>query len=123
MRSPHRSPPAALRPVSSRTKVKASAMRPLYSRPLAGLFTTPGDFEVRFRDRRLLSLLLIALASVSALALSACGGGDDSGDAKALLSEGFKKPIPKATVSVDLEIKATGSSALSQPVSFKLNGP
>jgi hypothetical protein len=78
---------------------------------------------VRFRNRRLLSLLLVALASVAALALSACGGGDDSGDAKSLLSDGFSKPIPKANLSLDLSARVDGVAQLSEPVTFKMTGP
>jgi hypothetical protein len=80
---------------------------------------------VRFRDRRFLSLLLVALASVAALALSACGGGGDSGDAKALLNEAFKKPINSANVALDVSAKIDGSSnpQLGQPISLKLSGP
>lgn len=77
---------------------------------------------MRFRNRRLLSLLLVALASVAALALSACGG-DDSADAKALLRDAFKTPIPKANLSLDLSAKVDGVPQLSEPVTFKLTGP
>jgi hypothetical protein len=71
-----------------------------------------------------LRLLLVALASVAALALTACGGGDgDSGDAKALLSEAFKNPINSAIVSLDVSAKVEGVPQLSQPISFKMNGP
>lgn len=78
---------------------------------------------MRIRNRRLLSLLLVALASAAALALAACGGGDDSGDARELLRESARNPIPKATLSVDLQIEAEGSEQLSQPVNFKVTGP
>ena len=80
---------------------------------------------MRFRDRRLLRLLLVALASVAALALTACGGGDDegSGDAKALLTEAFQKPINSANVSLDVSAKVEGVPQLSQPISVKLTGP
>jgi len=79
---------------------------------------------VRFRDRRLISLLLVALASAAALALSACGGGDgDSGDAKALLKDAFSKPISSANVSLDLSAKIDGVPQLSQPITFKMTGP
>jgi len=80
---------------------------------------------VRFRDRRLISLLLVALASAAALALSACGGGGDgdSGDAKALLKEAFSKPINSANVSLDLSAKIDGVPQLSQPITFKMTGP
>jgi hypothetical protein len=80
---------------------------------------------VRFRDRRLLSLLLVALASVAALALSACGGGDNggSGDAKALLKDAFQTPIKSANVSLDVSAKIDGVAQLSQPISVKLTGP
>jgi hypothetical protein len=79
---------------------------------------------VRFRDRRLISLLLVALASAAALALSACGGGNgDSGDAKALLKESFSKPLHSANVSLDLSAKIDGVPQLSQPISFKMTGP
>jgi hypothetical protein len=78
---------------------------------------------VRFRDRRLLSLLLVAVASLAALALSACGGGGDSGDAKALLKDAFSKPIKSANVSLDLSAKIDGVQQLSQPVTVKLTGP
>ena len=79
---------------------------------------------MRFRDRRLLSLLLVALASVAALALSACGGGDEgSGDAKALLKDAFSKPINSANVSLDVSAKVDGVPQLSQPISVKLTGP
>lgn len=79
---------------------------------------------MRFRDRRLVSLFLVALASVAALALSACGGGDDdSGDAKALLKEAFSNPIKSANVSLDLSAKIDGVPQLSQPITFKMTGP
>ena len=78
---------------------------------------------MRNRDRRLLSLLLVALASVAALALSACGGGDDSADAKKLLRESFSKPIPKANMSVDLSARVNGVPQLNEPVTFKMTGP
>ena len=79
---------------------------------------------MRFRDRRLLSLLLVALASVAALALAACGGGDgDSGDAKAQLKKAFSTPIKSANVSLDLSAKVDGVPQLSQPVTFKMTGP
>ena len=79
---------------------------------------------MRSRNRRLLSLLLVALASVAALALSACGGGDDdSGDAKQQLAEAFKTPIKSANVSLDMSAKVDGVPQLSQPVSLKLTGP
>ncbi len=79
---------------------------------------------MRSRNRRLLSLLLVALASVAALALSACGGGDeDSGDAKQQLSDAFKTPIKSANVSLDMSAKVDGVPQLSQPVSVKLTGP
>jgi hypothetical protein len=81
---------------------------------------------VRIRNR-LLSLLMVAVAAVSVLALAACGGGDDGGgndgDATSKLSEAFKKPIPKATVAVDISAKVDGVQALTQPVSLKLTGP
>jgi hypothetical protein len=79
---------------------------------------------VRSRNRRLLSLLLVALASVAVLALSACGGGDgDSGDATAKLGDAFKTPIKSANVSLDLSAKVDGVPQLSQPVALKMNGP
>jgi hypothetical protein len=80
---------------------------------------------VRFRDRRLLSLLLVALASAAALALSACGGGDDgdSGDATALLKDAFSKPINSANISLDLSAKIDGVPQLSDPITFKMTGP
>lgn len=82
---------------------------------------------MRIRNR-LLSLLLVAVAAVSALALAACGsddggGGGNDGDATSKLSEAFKKPIPKATVAVDISAKVEGVQALTQPVSLKLSGP
>jgi hypothetical protein len=71
-----------------------------------------------------MSLFLVAVASVAALALSACGGGDDdSGDAKALLKEAFSNPIKSANVSLDLSAKIDGVPQLSQPISFKMTGP
>ena len=80
---------------------------------------------MRFRNRRFLSLLLVALASVAALALTACGGGDDEsdGDATALLKDAFSKPIPKANLSLDFSARVDGVPQLSQPVTFKLTGP
>jgi hypothetical protein len=78
---------------------------------------------VRSRNRRLVSLLLVALASVAALALSACGGDDDSGDATQQLRDAFKTPIKSANVSLDMSAKVDGVPQLSQPVSMKLTGP
>ena len=80
---------------------------------------------MRFRDRRLISLLLVALASAAALALSACGGGDDgdSGDAKALLKSAFSTPIKSANVSLDVSAKVDGVPQLSEPITFKMTGP
>jgi hypothetical protein len=92
---------------------------------LQASFPSQEILEVRFRNRRLLSLLLVALASVAALVLSACGGGDDgdSGDAKALLTEAFSNPIKSANVSLDLSAKIDGVPQLSQPITFKMTGP
>ena len=77
---------------------------------------------MHLRYRRLLSLLLVALTAVAALALSACGG-DDSGDAKQTLRDGFSHRLPKATASINLQINAKGSPQLSQPVALRLDGP
>jgi hypothetical protein len=74
---------------------------------------------VRIRTR-LAGLFLIALASV---ALAACGGGSSGGDAKSLLSDGFSKPIPKATIALNVSATLQGVPGLTQPVSLKLNGP
>jgi hypothetical protein len=79
---------------------------------------------VRFRNRRLISLLLVAFASVAVVALSACGGGSsDSGDAKKTLTDAFKNPIKSANVSLDISAKIDGVAQLSQPISIKLSGP
>jgi hypothetical protein len=79
---------------------------------------------VRFRNRRFLSLLLVAFASVAALALSACGGGSGSGgDAKQTLGDAFKTPIKSGNVSLDISAKVDGVAQFSQPVSLKLSGP
>jgi hypothetical protein len=79
---------------------------------------------VRFRNRRLLSLLLVAFASVAALALSACGGGGgNSGDAKQTLGDAFKHPIKSGNLSLDISAKVDGVAQLTKPVSLKLSGP
>jgi hypothetical protein len=79
---------------------------------------------VRIRTR-LFSLLLVALATVAVVALSACGGGSSGsgGDAKKLLSQAFSTPIKSATVGLDIEAKIDGSASLSQPISVKMAGP
>src|SRR4051812_41699574 len=124
MRGRDRSPRTAFCHVSGPTDLYVSATRPMYPRPGSPLFTTQEIIEVRFRDRRLISPLLVALASAAALALSACGGGDgDSGDAKALLKDAFSKPISSANVSLDLSAKIDGVPQLSQPITFKMTGP
>src|SRR3954447_22108516 len=124
MRGRDRSPRTAFCHVSGPTDLYVSATRPMYPRPGSPPFTTQEINEVRFRDRRLISLLLVALASAAALALSACGGGDgDSGDAKALLKDAFSKPIHSANVSLDLSAKIEGVPQLSQPITFKMTGP
>ena len=79
---------------------------------------------MRFRNRRVVSLLLVAFAAVAALALSACGGDSgSSGDAKQTLSDAFKTPIKSANLSLDMSAKVDGVAQLSQPVSLKLSGP
>jgi hypothetical protein len=78
---------------------------------------------VRFRNRRLLSLLLVAFASVAALALSACGGGGNSGDAKQTLADAFKHPVKSGNLSLDISAKVEGVPQLTQPVALKLSGP
>src|SRR3954454_145428 len=87
------------------------------------LHHTREKFEVRFRNRRFLSLLLVAFASVAAIALSACGGDSSGGDAKQTLSDAFKTPIKSGNLSLDVSAKVDGVAQLSQPVSLKLSGP
>ena len=93
-------------------------MQPLYPRLFTRLIFQ-GDSIVRIRTR-LAGLALIVLAAV---ALAACGSSDSSGDAKALLSDGFSNSIPKATISLDLSASVQGVPGLTQPVSLKINGP
>jgi len=64
----------------------------------------------------------LALTVAVAAALSGCGGGDDK-DAKALLEEAFRKPIPSAVVTTDLVIEIDGVEALKDPIRLKLTGP
>ena len=59
-----------------------------------------------------------------ALALTACGGDGDSGDAKKKLDEAFKKPIKSANVTVDAEAAVQGVPLMGNAsVKTKLTGP
>jgi hypothetical protein len=71
--------------------------------------------------RAALTLSLLAVAAL--LALTGCGGGGSSKDARALIDKAFKSSIGSAQVTLNIEAKINGVAALQQPISLKVAGP
>jgi hypothetical protein len=55
--------------------------------------------------------------------LGACGGGGDDASVRALVDDAFKRPIPTAIVTVDLEVRIEGIDELRDPLRLQLTGP
>jgi hypothetical protein len=64
---------------------------------------------------------------VVAVALVACGGGDDDGggdrDAQALLDKAFAEPVPSADVDIDLQLDVEGLEGMEDPLRVRATGP
>jgi hypothetical protein len=71
----------------------------------------------------------VATAAVATLALAACGssssGGASGESAQTLLKQTFSNhhPVKSGILGFNLTINATGSSALSSPITLQLGGP
>jgi hypothetical protein len=65
---------------------------------------------------------LAAVLALGALALAACGSGDDE-DVQKLLDKAFTSNIPSADLRLDAELKLEGSEALRRPIRIQAKGP
>jgi hypothetical protein len=74
------------------------------------------------RPRRA-ALTLSLLAAAALLALTGCGGGGSSKDARALIDKAFKSSVGSADVALNIEAKVNGVASLQQPISLKIAGP
>jgi hypothetical protein len=79
--------------------------------------------ELYPRGMRSLRRPLTAVLLLPVIALSACGGGGNSGDAKKTVDRAFKAPIQSANVKLSVKAELDGVAALSKPVQFELKGP
>lgn len=72
--------------------------------------------------RAVVALLAVALAVV---AIGACAGGGGSPDPQALIRDTFdsQRPIESGRLDLSFSLSASGSAALSEPVSLSLSGP
>ena len=82
------------------------------------------------RNRRVISVLVLACLLAASVAITACGGGgDSSADAQQVINDTFsgKKNIDSGKLNLELSAKidATGAAAtqLKDPVTIKLSGP
>jgi hypothetical protein len=66
---------------------------------------------------------VLLLPVVAALAVSSCGGGGNSGDAKKELDRAFRVPVKSADMKITAAVKVSGSSALSKPIRIQASGP
>jgi hypothetical protein len=71
--------------------------------------------------RAALTLSLLAVAAL--LALTGCGGGGGSTNARALIDKAFKSSIGSADVNLNIQAKVNGVATLQQPISLKIAGP
>lgn len=68
-------------------------------------------------------LLLVFVALVLAVVVSACGGGGNDKNATSLLNTAFHQPIKSADVNFNLQLQVNGVQSLSAPISFRFSGP
>ncbi len=83
----------------------------------------------RVLRRRTAAVLLAVAVIPGAAAVSGCasgstsGSGGNDGDATALLTRAFHKPIKSADVSLDGELRIDGSQGFDKPVRIQASGP
>ena len=65
---------------------------------------------------------LLAAGLVAAAAVSGCGGEDEE-DVKQLLDQAFRKEIPSAVVTADVELRVEGVEQLKEPLRLRVTGP
>ena len=77
---------------------------------------------------RSLQALLLALLAAMALALAACGGGDEASsdtDVDTLLADTFKgnKKVESGKLNLTLDVDAKGAEGVNGPITLKVAGP
>jgi hypothetical protein len=79
---------------------------------------------VHHRIRGLAGLVALLAATVSAVAVNACGS-DSSGQAKALLKQTFSgnHKVDSGNLKFNLTVNPSGSSTLTGPLTFSFGGP
>jgi len=70
------------------------------------------------RVRRSLAVLLFTV-----LALSSCGGGEDTEDVQDVLDKAFSTSIESANLKLDASVQLQGSPGLERPVRISATGP
>jgi hypothetical protein len=75
--------------------------------------------------QRIRTTLVLVLAAIAVVAVSACGSSSNSGDAKTLLDQTFSgaHPVNSGTLSFSLTLTPSGSSTLTKPISISFGGP
>ena len=77
---------------------------------------------------RSLQALLLALLAALALAVAACGGGDEASsdtDVDTLLTDTFKgnKKVESGKLNLALNVDAKGAEGVDGPITLKVSGP
>ena len=68
--------------------------------------------------------MLIATVASCAVALTACGGEEETnGDVEGLLDRAFRQPVKSADVTIDAQVAVDGLRGFERPVRIQASGP